>query len=725
MTLDPRTLPLKGLGLPGGPTLLRALARLGVTTAADLLLYLPRRYEDRRAMTPIDHVQAGVPATIRARVADVRIEKTWRRGVQRTIATLVDESGAIDAIWYGRRFVEHRLHVGQEIVASGRVKAQGWNVTLEAPEFSPLEAAGDGNVGAGRIVPIYRLTAGITAPTLRRAIRALLDQVGANLPDPLPDQLRTEQELMGIGKAIEQLHWPEEFALRDAALRRLAFDELLAVQLALVRRRRHATHGKAPTIVTTAAAQAAIEAGLLAGLSAARGGGLKLTADQRAAIRAILSDLQKATPMVRLLQGDVGTGKTLVAFAAAAATATAGYQTALLSPTELLARQHAATAKALLAPLGVRSELLVASDSAAVRRDVRAAAAAGDAQLVIGTHALLSGGTEFARLGLVVIDEQHRFGVEERARLLAKGEGEPHLLLMTATPIPRTIAQLLYADVASCELHALPAGRQQIRTAIRTPKELERLWSFVASEAAAGRQTFVVVPRIEGDVEGGEEQAWYADAALDGAAAGSIEGEAEAIRAILPDLRIGIVHGAQPVAERIATMGAFTRGELDILVGTTVVEVGVDVPAASVMIVLHAERFGLATLHQLRGRVGRGGHEGWCVLVSETEDEVALARLRAIESTRDGFLLAERDMELRGEGSVLGTSQSGLPPLRIATLSRAADRACAVIARAVAEDLLDAEGEPLSAARDVIASYASGWPVGATLADASDEVAPA
>ena len=724
MTVDPGELPLKGLALPGGSSLLRGLAKLGVSTVADLLTYLPRRYEDRREITPIAELAGGTSATISARVTDLRVEKTWRRGVQRTIATLVDDSGAVDAIWYGRRFIERRLTVGTTIVATGRVKAMGWTKQLEAPEFSPI--GGGDQVSAGRIVPIYRLTRGVTALSLRRAVRALLDQFGADLVDPLPDSVQSRNGLMPLAQAIEALHWPEEFDLRDAALRRLAFDELLAVQIALVHRSRRRAGDGAFCITPTAAERTAIESAILGGIG---GGKAKSktpwTGDQRRAIDEILADLATGSPMLRLLQGDVGTGKTAVAFVAAAATAAAGHQSALLAPTELLARQHAATAKRLLAPLGIEVALVLGGAPVAERRTARAAAADGRAALVIGTHALFAEGTQFASLGLVIVDEQHRFGVEERAKLLSKASREPHLLLMTATPIPRTIAQLLYADVASSELRELPSGRQPIRTAIRTSADLERVWTFVDEEAAAGRQTFVVVPRIaDAEGDGEPEQGTTFDDDLDAGGATGVEAQAQLLRERLPNRRIGVVHGQQRAAERTVAMQAFVAGETDVLVGTTVIEVGVDVPAASVMVILEAERFGLATLHQLRGRVGRGGDKGWCILVSDSDDEVAAARLQAIEATRDGFLLAEQDIALRGEGSVLGTSQSGLPPLRIATLARADDRALALVARTEAEQLLDQRGEAKGEAALLVQSYARGWPIGRATGAALTESAP-
>ena len=724
MTVDPGDLPLKGLPLPGGSSLLRGLAKLGVTTVADLLTYLPRRYEDRREITPIAELVGGSSATISARVTDLRVEKTWRRGVQRTIATLVDDSGAVDAIWYGRRFIERRLTVGTTIVATGRVKAMGWTKQLEAPEFSPI--GGGDQVSAGRIVPIYRLTRGVTALSLRRAVRTLLDEFGADLVDPLPASVQSRNGLMPLAQAIEALHWPEEFDLRDAALRRLAFDELLAVQIALVHRSRRRAGDGAFSIKPTASERTSIESAILGGIGGAKAKSkTPWTGDQRRAIDEILADLATGSPMLRLLQGDVGTGKTAVAFVAAAATAAAGHQSALLAPTELLARQHAATAKRLLAPLGIEVALVLGGAPVAERRAARSAAAEGRAALVIGTHALFAEGTQFASLGLVIVDEQHRFGVEERAKLLSKASREPHLLLMTATPIPRTIAQLLYADVASSELRELPSGRQPIRTAIRTSADLERVWTFVDEEAAAGRQTFVVVPRISDAEAGGEpEQGTTFDDGLDVSGATGVEAQAELLRERLPHRRVGVVHGQQRAAERTVAMQAFVAGETDVLVGTTVIEVGVDVPAASVMVILEADRFGLATLHQLRGRVGRGGDKGWCILVSDSDDEVAAARLQAIESTRDGFLLAEQDIALRGEGSVLGTSQSGLPPLRIATLARADDRALALVARTEAEQLLDQRGEAKREAVDLVQSYARGWPIGRATGAALAESAP-
>jgi ATP-dependent DNA helicase RecG len=401
--------------------------------------------------------------------------------------------------------------------------------------------------------------------------------------------------------------------------------------------------------------------------------------------------------MLRLLQGDVGSGKTAVAAYALAATAQAGLQGALLAPTDLLARQHLETVGGLLEGVGIGVTLLTGSLKADVKAKALEAIASGQALVVVGTHALIQEAVSFADLGLVVIDEQHRFGVDQRGQLEAKAGGHsPHVLLMTATPIPRTLGQVLYADLDVSDLRTPPAGRVQIRTGRKQPTDLETTWERVRQEAALGHQTFVVVPLIE---ESGDEG--------DGAVAA--ESEAVRLTTLLAPLRVGMVHGRMKAAERDAEMTRFRDGELDVLVGTTVVEVGVDVPAATMMIIEGADRFGLAQLHQLRGRVGRGSVESFCVLVSDSTDEVAQARLKAVTGTHDGFELAEKDFELRKEGDVLGLAQSGFPRLRVASLQIAAHRDLAIRARAHAEALLDADGLMAPPRPELAAELASGW----------------
>ncbi|MGH2511770.1 MAG: ATP-dependent DNA helicase RecG, partial [Candidatus Limnocylindrales bacterium] len=424
---------------------------------------------------------------------------------------------------------------------------------------------------------------------------------------------------------------------------------------------------------------------------------VELTADQHGAISAIRADLARSEPMLRLLQGDVGSGKTAVAAHALASVAGLGRQAALLAPTDLLARQHALTLADLLAPLGLGVTLLTGSLGADGRKKALAAIASGQAGVVVGTHALYQEAVRFADLGLAVIDEQHRFGVEQRGLLEAKaGRAAPHVLLMTATPIPRTLGQLLYADLDVSDLRMAPTGRLAIRTATRTSAELDRLWQFVAAEAAHDRRTFVVVPLIE--------------AAEDDSAAAA-EVEAVRLQALL-GLEVGLVHGRMKAAQRDAQMTRFRDGEIRVLVGTTVIEVGVDVPEATVMVVEGADRFGLAQLHQLRGRVGRGTDQAYCVLVSDVStesDPVAWARLEAVRQLTDGFELAEKDFELRREGDILGLAQSGLPPLRVASLQRLDHRELAARARRQAEALLDPTGELLAELDPLRHELRAGW----------------
>ena len=677
--------PLAKSGLTAAGLLRRAGIRLGWYDVRDLLFHLPRRYDDLRELSKLGDLvwtEEGTVVSARVRVDDIHVEATWRRRVQRTVAHLSDETGEIQATWFGRRFIERRLRQGQEIVVSGRLKRFGRRWTLDNPEFQVVE--GDAEVlHAGRIVPVYRLTAGLTAARLRVAMREALDRAGHAYPEYLPDALRREEDLVGIADALESAHYPESFERRDTALRRLAFDELLALQLGMVARRRARGADRAPTIVIEDATDDAIRSALVDALSTKVGRPVELTPDQTAAIDAVRADLGGSAPMLRLLQGDVGSGKTAVAAYALAAAAKAGFQGALLAPTDLLARQHRDTVGALLEGVGVDVLLLTGSLNARDRSHANDLIASGQASVIVGTHALLSESVSFARLGLAIIDEQHRFGVEQRGELEAKASGgvSPHVLLMTATPIPRTLGQVLYADLDVSDLRTPPSGRIPIRTGIRTPDRLEPTWTKIREEAAAGRRTFVVVPLIE---EG-------SDGIDDGSATGAAAAETEAVRLadLLMPLRVGLVHGRMKPADRDAEMTRFRDGELDVLVGTTVIEVGVDVPEATMMIIENADRFGLAQLHQLRGRVGRGTAESYCVLVSDSTDETAIARLRAAAEVSDGFELAERDFELRREGDVLGFAQSGLPGLRVASLTRADHRDLAVRARSAAERLLD------------------------------------
>jgi ATP-dependent DNA helicase RecG len=726
---DPFGMPLPSSGLPGASVLKRVGPRIGLRTVRDLLLWLPRRYDDLRVLHELHALRFVAPDTIvstRASVVRVRAGRTARRGIRVVTADLADETGTAEAQWYGRQYVERRLHEGDELLFSGKLKKRGATVLLDNPAFQ----APDGDLlHVGRIVPVYRLTAGLPIRTLRAAMRAALDRPPP-YPEYLPAPIRRGLGLVGIEDALAQVHFPDDFERRDAALRRLAFDELLALQVGMVGRRRERAVAASVSIATTPARDAEVRGVLAAALGLRLGREVDLTGDQERAMDAVRDDVRGPHPMLRLLQGDVGSGKTAVGAYALALAAGAGVQGALLAPTDLLARQHAVTLDDLLRPLGIAVELLTGSLTGPESRRVLEALADGRAHVVVGTHALFSERVVYARLGLVVVDEQHRFGVEQRGALEAKTRGgAAHVLLMTATPIPRTIGQVLYADLDVTDLRTAPTGRLPIRTGLRHPDHLDRLWTFVAREAAAGRQTFVVVPHID---EAGDAS----DDAPDDVA--GAEAEVTRLRALLnePDrlaaaglrreLVVDLVHGRLRPADRDAAMTRFRDGTADVLVGTTVVEVGVDVPAASVMVIEGADRFGLAQLHQLRGRVGRANDQGWCVLVSDrlpADERRAAAlergeiepigpeqvRLAAVARLNDGFALAEVDFEQRREGDVLGYVQHGLPRLRVATLARADHRELAVAARRHAESLVLAGGGVARAGAAFAAELDHGW----------------
>jgi ATP-dependent DNA helicase RecG len=686
---------LAASGIAAASLLRRAGRRIGFFTVRDLLFHLPRRYDDLREMRRLGElfgIEDGTVVSSRVRVVDVRVEASFRRRVQRTIAVLEDETGSIEATWFGRRYIERRLHPGDRVIVSGKLKHFGRRLTLDNPDFQ-AEGAEDEMLHVGRIVPVYRLTAGLTATRLRMAIREALDRAGTQYPEYLPIAIRDEEKLVAIGTALEEAHYPASFEGRDAALHRLAFDELLALQLGMVGRRRQRGRDAARPVPIDEATDVTLRAALAGSLSRKLGRDVALTEDQSAAIRDLRSDLARPTPMLRLLQGDVGSGKTAVAAYTLAAAARAGLQGALLAPTDLLARQHHRTLSALLEDAAIPVELLTGSLTAASTRQTLELVASGQAPVVVGTHALIQERVSFASLGVVVIDEQHRFGVEQRGQLEAKAGGHaPHVLLMTATPIPRTLGQVLYADLDVSDLRTPPEGRIPIRTGIRHPDSLGATWERVRAEAAAGHRTFVVVPLIEeADVDPGAELALGQTTVFDSSAPAA-EAEAVRLRELLAPLRVGMVHGRMKATDRDAEMARFRDGELDVLVGTTVIEVGVDVPEATMMVIEGADRFGLAQLHQLRGRVGRESAESFCVLVSDSTDEVAQARLKAVAELRDGFELAERDFELRREGDVLGLAQSGLPRLRVASLQDKSHVVLARDAREHAERLLDERG---------------------------------
>ncbi len=721
--------PIGRTSFTGNTVLRRVGPRIGVRTVRDLLFYLPRRYDDLRALSTareLNRIPEGEPASARLQVHGLRVEQTFRRRVQRTTAYLGDDTGEVEATWFGRRFVERRLHDGDWIVVSGKIRRRGFTTSFDNPEFQPDD--GSALLHAGRIVPVYRLTAGLTAATLRRAIRQALDAVGREYADYLgADVLAAAGESVGIAAALENANYPETFPARDAALRRLGFDELLALEVGMVvrDRQRRVAVGEAVAVSAEQISRGivAVETALTEQLRARTGTDVaaQLTGDQAAAVEAIAADLGRPRPMMRLLQGDVGSGKTAVAALALAFVADAGRQGALLAPTDLLARQHAAALRRLVEPLGHSVTLLTGSLPAAEKRAALELLAAPSAdrglmglssgRIVVGTHALVQEAVRFADLALAVVDEQHRFGVAQREALGAKGVA-PHMLLMTATPIPRTLGQILLADLDVSDLRSLPAGRQRILSDVRDSRGLDGsadpkrdAYRGILQQVGAGHRAFVVVPLVEEDEESAARSADEVAAALPGQLAEA----AHRVGVAGTTPRVGVVHGQMKAAERDRRMDLFRRGEIDVMVGTTVLEVGVDVPEATVMLILDADRFGLAQLHQLRGRVGRGEAQSYCILVSDSTDATARARLDALVSHTDGFELAELDLELRQEGELLGLHQSGLPTLRIASLRDPEDRRRALRAREIAETLVDEGGALRPGNERLAAELRQGW----------------
>ncbi|MDQ6857582.1 MAG: ATP-dependent DNA helicase RecG [Chloroflexota bacterium] len=663
------SLDLKVEALPGvGEESVKLLERLGIRTIGDLLWHLPTRYLDFSDMRPVRHLIAEREQTTEAIVGPIGQRRT-ARGQMMTEVELLDPAdlrpAGVKATWFGRQFIKERFREGQLIRLSGKATWFGRSLQLSNPK---VEAADAERVHTGRMVPVYKLTDGLKEGHLRRWLHTAVEggpkrsPVVTEVPDELPAAIRDRRELLPLPEALKEVHFPSTEARLIEGRRRLAFDELLTLQLGLAQRRaRWQQDAKAPRL----AADDRVVRQWMSELP------FTLTAGQLKAFDEIRSDIARTIPMSRLLEGDVGSGKTVVAALAARVAVTAGAQAALMAPTELLAEQHFRTLSSLFAKGGPSVRLLSASVSAPDRRAILAGLADGSLDVVVGTHALVVEGVVFHNLGLAVVDEQHRFGVRQRTTLREKGV-DPHLLLTTATPIPRTLTQTIYRDLDLSVLDELPAGRQDIRTEVRPPDALPRVWPWVRERVAAGEQAFVVTPRI--DPADGEDDAPSAIDTYRELGTGPLKG-----------LRVALLHGRMPATERDQTMRRFAAGELDVLVATTVVEVGIDVPNATVMVILGAERFGLAQLHQLRGRVGRGEKRSFAVLVSnDAGDSERLAAMVERHDGRplDGFALAQRDLEIRGAGEFLGDEQSGVDELRIVDLKDVDPR----LARETAED---------------------------------------
>ena len=629
-----------------GPAYAHKLAKLGVETVRDLLYLLPHRYDDYSQLRTIDRLKFGEEATVIGTVWDI---KSRDIGSNRKLVTarVGDGTGEMQMTWFNP-WIEKQLRVGQAYSFGGKVESYRSSLVMRSPEFEPLDRT---LVSTGRLAPVYPLTEGLSVRWLRNVIRLALDAWGEDLPDFLPPATRERFRLMTLAQAISQIHFPDNHELIAAAHRRLSFDEFLVLQLGVLAARQRFQGAPAKPLQ--------VDDGVLASFVAALP--FEMTQAQGRALTEITRDLANDRPMGRLLQGDVGSGKTAVAAAALWIAVANGCQGAIMAPTEILAEQHARSFgrmfESLRHPVSgtpIRVVLLTGRMSGVERSEALAALANGDAHIAIGTHALIQKDVDFHDLAVTVVDEQHRFGVEQRAALRQKGS-QPHMLVMSATPIPRSLALTLYGDLDVSVIDEMPAGRTPIRTKWLTSSQRERAYGFIRRQVQEGHQAFIIYPLVE-------------ESAVSESLA-AVEDHSRLRDTIFPDLKVGLLHGRLPGDEKDEVMRAFSAGELNILVATSVVEVGIDVPNATVIMIEGAERFGLAQLHQFRGRVGRGESPSYCILISDVAEGDGVQRLQALEGSTDGFALAQIDLDLRGPGDFFGVRQSGLPPLKTAQLS--------------------------------------------------------
>jgi len=653
---------LKGVG----PKSAMVLAKLGLKTVEDVLWYLPRRYDDRTKLPDLVMLRPGEAQSVRGTLAGVQTRST-RGGKVLVQAILDDGTGQVVLTWFNQPWVARELQkVEGEVMAFGQVKeGLGRRLEMTSPEWEAMDVDDD-SAEFARIVPVYPLSEGVPQRTVRRAAASAIEYFAAQMDDPLPEKFRSANRLMSLGAAITQMHQPESEEKLTRARHRLVYEEFLYLQLALQMRR-----GEVKQEVGVGFPISKIGVKEMAGRSDLFGEvaehdtrnlidqcaamlPFELTGAQKRVVQEICDDMERSFPMNRLVQGDVGSGKTAVAACAMLGAVRCGYQAALMAPTEILAEQHSIVLKRLLEPLGVKVTLLVGKLSGKNKARAMEKAASGESQVLVGTHALISEGVKFEKLGFIVIDEQHRFGVVQRLALRQKGVEHPDVLVMTATPIPRTLTMTLYGDLDLSVIDELPPGRKPIKTHWKKPTDREKVYATVRSLIAEGRQAYFVCPMIT------ESDKMQTQAAEDLYYRLSKE--------TYPDLAVGLLHGQMKPADKESIMEQFRAGEIQILVSTVVIEVGVDVPNATVMVIEDANRFGLSQLHQLRGRVGRSEYQSFCILIADATTADAEQRLAVLERTTDGFRIAEEDLKIRGPGDVMGTRQSGMLEFRVADL---------------------------------------------------------
>lgn len=645
-----------------GPAFQKKLKRLKIKTVRDLLFHFPHRYEDFSNFVPISKVKINEICTVAGKILAVETTKTWKRKMYITEALVEDDTGAIKAVWFNQPYLANTLKKGENVFLSGKTTTGKEGVYVSSPSYE--KGIFNSNLThTGRLVPVYPETEGLSSKWLRYILKPILNNI--NIAETLPEKIIKENNFLPIQKALWQAHFPESIDLALEAKKRFSFEELFFIQLFVLRERNKLSQEKATPIPLNVE----LIQDLVNSLK------FKLTDAQKKSAWQILKDLEKPRPMNRLLEGDVGSGKTIVAAIAALNTAKTGLQTAFMAPTEILAKQHfqgvSDTLQDFRLNIGLltgkqdkfRSKKLKNQTIEISRKKLLEKTLAGDIDILIGTHALIQDKVKFGNLGLVILDEQHRFGVDQRARLCRGSNGQakliPHLLSMTATPIPRTLAMTIYGDLDLSLIDELPKGRKKIITKVISPKDRKKTYDFIKQEIKKGRQVFVICPKIE--KKENDESSWSEVKAVK-------EEHKKLNEEIFPDLKIGILHGKIKTSEKESTMKDFKNKKIDILVSTSVVEVGIDVPNATVMIIEGAERFGLAQLHQFRGRVGRGKHQSYCFLFTDSSTKKTKQRLSALIKSEDGFALAEKDLEIRGPGDFKGTKQWGIPDLMMSSL---------------------------------------------------------